>query len=394
MNVKSHCQKLSKADCSDEGDEEESEAENDNEPMTGWDMPFNFRPLQLRTKTKLIWGSFRWELHRSMYFKGTSNWIAYKEALLTQIEGIGYLPGMRLTPLYEVKLVGVVQSTSTSTPEAQIFIRGLKQGTKITRTFEATFQQVGHVQQETTWDDLTSLKYKGGCPLKFVMKFRTTVNNFFSVGGKLSKSQMKTIFKTSVKDKASSLYGMASNIPQSQDWTAEQLYQNFISQLYQRVDKEPKADDKQVTPKSLHNTQSRDHRGKKAKDSRKSVRCWKCKEEGHYSNKCPKKKANAQGADVDATNDKKNLTPESVIEFKPKQFSVLTGIGVTYADCMGEVLLPLKGPQGTHTVLRLKYVVCLRELPSGIISGERFYRCGGYLDHNRFINPEGVTITH
>ena len=82
------------------------------------------------------------------------------------------------------------------------------------------------------------------------------------------------------------------------------------------------------------------------------------------------------------------------MELGPKQLSVQTGNGVIYADCMGEVLLPLKGPEGDKTVLRSKYVICLKELPLSIVSGERFYRRGGYLEKNKLINPEGRVLTH
>lgn len=54
------------------------------------------------------------------------------------------------------------------------------------------------------------------------------------------------------------------------------------------------------------------------------------------------------GTDVDATNDKKSKTPESVVELKLKLISVQTGIGVIYAGCIGEILSSLKGSQGLY----------------------------------------------
>lgn len=100
------------------------------------------------------------------------------------------------------------------------------------------------------------------------------------------------------------------------------------------------------------------------------------------------------GPDIDATNDQKNFIPGTVVELSPKQFSIQTGNGIIFGSCMGEVLLPLKGPSGEKTLLTLKYVVCLNELPLNIISGERFYKHGGRLQGNQLINKSGQILTH
>ncbi|POS83483.1 hypothetical protein EPUL_005493 [Erysiphe pulchra] len=100
------------------------------------------------------------------------------------------------------------------------------------------------------------------------------------------------------------------------------------------------------------------------------------------------------GADIDATNKRTNLVPDTIVDLEPKQFPVQTGSEVVYAECVGEVLLSLKGVKSERMVIRLKYIVCLKPLPINIMSGERFFRRGGYLDRNRIINPEGRILTH
>lgn len=100
------------------------------------------------------------------------------------------------------------------------------------------------------------------------------------------------------------------------------------------------------------------------------------------------------GADIDATNDKKNFRPVTVVNLGPKQFPIRTGNGVVYAECVGEVWLSLKGKDKERRVMRIKYTLFLRNLPVNIVSGERFYRSGGYLERNRLIDPEGNIITY
>lgn len=51
------------------------------------------------------------------------------------------------------------------------------------------------------------------------------------------------------------------------------------------------------------------------------------------------------------------------------------------------------GPGGTRTVLRLKYVVCIKQFPMNIVSGEKFYRKGGSLEGHRLLSPRKETLT-
>ena len=222
-------------DDDEEEDDEESEEESEDElPGVNWDRMIPAE--EIGTMVKLRWSGFDWKPHRSTFLKGSSNWIGYKEALLTQLRCIGYTPGLKLTPLDEVKLAGLVQSTTA--PEAQTLIRGLSEGSKMMRTFESTYQQVGMVQQENAYEDLSSLRYMGGCPVGYVTEFKSCVTNLLAVGGKMPKSQLKIIFKTSVKEKARQWHSMISSMPLFKSWTIGQLYQNFISSLYHRVQKD------------------------------------------------------------------------------------------------------------------------------------------------------------
>ncbi|KAI0995048.1 hypothetical protein K3495_g13133, partial [Podosphaera aphanis] len=100
------------------------------------------------------------------------------------------------------------------------------------------------------------------------------------------------------------------------------------------------------------------------------------------------------GADDDATNRRQNFKPGTVVELKPKQFPIQTVGGIVCAECVGEVWLSLTGPGGAQTSMRLKYVVYLKIFPLNIVSGERFYRSGGYLERNRIISPNGEVLSY
>lgn len=438
-------------------DEEEEQDEESGNDLPGADWDRMIPNEDVGTKVKLRWSGFDWKPHRSTFLKGTSNWIGYKEALLTQLCGIGYTPGIKLTPLDEVRLAGLVQSTTT--PEAQILIRGVSEGSKMMRAFESTYQQLGMVQQENSYEKLSSLRYKGGCPIRYVTEFKSCVTSFLAVGGKMPKSQLKIIFKNSVKEKARSWHSMISSMPLFQNWTIDQIYQNFISSLYHRVQKDiaERGEGGRSSGRSIYNVQSRedaesnrDSRKKNIKGGfKKNVKCWNCKQTGNYSTKCPKEKRESDtrsktkdigpppglgneyfiaeesgisgtgfsaqvnqnfynqlisfyeneiakrstlittvsnellspsarinvaqkilsthninkgadrwlfdtGADVDATNSRKNFVPGTVVELNPKQFSVQTGGGVIFGSCMGQVRLNLTGPESKKSVLTLK----------------------------------------
>ncbi|KAI0991063.1 hypothetical protein K3495_g17124, partial [Podosphaera aphanis] len=91
------------------------------------------------------------------------------------------------------------------------------------------------------------------------------------------------------------------------------------------------------------------------------------------------------GADVDATNKWQNFRPGTVVELNPCQFPIQTGNGIVYAECIGEVWLPLTDPNGSKSIMRLKYVVYIKEFPLNIVSGERFYRKGGRLKGEQIV---------
>ncbi|KHJ31339.1 hypothetical protein EV44_g3345 [Erysiphe necator] len=261
-------------DC-DNNDEEVIDEEDD-EPGASWDKSLKTKVSKLSNKTLLEWNDFVWKPHHTAFLKGVSNWLDYKEDLLIEIQSIGYEPGMRLTPLDEIKLAGAIRRTTTS--DARTLIRGMKQGTKIMKLFEATFQQVSELQQDNYWEELSSLKYRGDCPITYVTKFKTAIHNYKSVGGLVPSVQAKNMFK------ASSL---------------EQLYQDFVAHLYHKtIEKKGNS----TLPKndkggSIYRTQrgpDGDQR-KSGKDFKKrfakSVECWNCKKKGNYSNKCPDKLA-------------------------------------------------------------------------------------------------------
>ncbi|POS84530.1 hypothetical protein EPUL_005653 [Erysiphe pulchra] len=104
----------------DDEAEDEDNYGDDKDPGVSWDK--NLRPKELRLAT---------------FLEGVSNRLDYKEDLLISIQSIGYEPGMRLAPLDEIKLAGAICRTTTS--DARTLIRGMKQGTKIMKLFEATF---------------------------------------------------------------------------------------------------------------------------------------------------------------------------------------------------------------------------------------------------------------
>ncbi|KAI0996239.1 hypothetical protein K3495_g11942 [Podosphaera aphanis] len=100
------------------------------------------------------------------------------------------------------------------------------------------------------------------------------------------------------------------------------------------------------------------------------------------------------GVDIDATNKRQNFRPGTVVELKPCQFPIQTGNGFVYAECIGEVWLPLTGPNGSKSIMRLKYVVYIKEFPLNIVSGERFYRKGGRLKGEQIVSPNGEVLSY
>lgn len=69
------------------------------------------------------------------------------------------------------------------------------------------------------------------------------------------------------------------------------------------------------------------------------------------------------GADVDATNKRQSFKPGTEVELRPSQFPIRTGNGIIHAESIGEIWLPLTGPGGKETVMRLKYVVYVKTFP-------------------------------
>lgn len=442
----------------DENEALDEEDDEDEEPGASWDKSIRNKVSKSPNKTLLDWNDFVWKPHHTAFLKGVSNWLDYKEDLLIEIQSIGYEPGMRLTPLDEIKLAGAIRRTTTS--DARTLIRGMKQGTKIMKLFEATFQQVSELQQDNYWEELSSLKYRGDCPITYVTKFKTAILNYKSVGGLVPSGQAKNMFKASVREKAHNWHSMVSAISRFQKWSLEQLYQDFIANFHHKTIEKKENNTLQKNDKrgSVYSTQQGPDGNQKrsGKDPKKrfgkNVECWNCKKKGHYSNKCPDKIAKdnenkdfstyvdpslslvknkhpvvtedepaflystvvspsvfqntvniyeeelekrqkqrnlsdmntvnvAQqvlstrqlsriadrwlydtGADVDATNRRENMIPETIVEIKSGQFPVQTGNGVVHAECMGEVLLPLMGAKGERKTMHLKHVVYIKEL--------------------------------
>ena len=478
-----------------------------NTPGGNWDVSLDAED-DLGNDTLLDWANLQWKPHFSSFLKGNKNWVAYKEALLLQLRCIGYKPRMQLTPLDEVKLAALIQRTST--PEATSLVAGMTKGTDMMTLYESTFRQVGELQQESLYQELTSLRYKGGCPVRYVTSFKTAVREYRSVGGEMALSEVRIVFKQSVKEKAGRWHSTVSAISRFQNWDLEHLYQDFTSHFYNKIGAEEREthDSKQKhnTKGSINNNQQdkiniRARDNSKGEESRKNIKCFKCKKIGHYANKCPNKSNNENrkpnrekgskyldppaamsneycsipeeelsgsgytaqadpqtyqemvefyekemairkgrrqmtelpelkedrpkspasmatigvtqqimkigdsadtknrwlfdtGADIDATNQKRNFRPGTIVDLGPKQFPIRTGNGIVYAECVGEVWLTLKGKGHEKSVIRIKYTLYLKDLPVNIISGERFYKSGGYLEKNRLIDPEGNIISY
>ncbi|POS82861.1 hypothetical protein EPUL_005525 [Erysiphe pulchra] len=408
---------------------EEHELEWEEMPERNWEEP-NPNRSNSAYRTMLEWASFDWKPDPKRFLMGISNYTIYRETILLQLE-----------------CIAVIQRTVT--------------------------EEVAEMIVEA--------------------------RNYQAAGGQSSSTHLIIPFKQAVKDEAGKWHNMVSSLSRFHEWKLEQLLQDFISSHFERVGRgdgltrNSSADIKGV----LSNThiekgkfpKKKQHgNGDVNKNRRKIVRCWKCKGEGHFANKCPEKNkeysinntnsshvvppavltneycvvsedeassinysakflsqhfenlvefydkeiarhsansANQEtseivspngsiniaqqilstssmssttdrllfdtGANIDATYKRTNLVPDTIVDLGLKQFPVQTGSGVVYAECVDEVLLPLKGVKSERMVIRLKYVVCLKSLPLNIMSGERFYRRGGYLDRNRIIS---CILTH
>ncbi|POS87584.1 hypothetical protein EPUL_001804 [Erysiphe pulchra] len=165
----------------DDDNEAEDDDDYDDDKDLGASWNKNLRPKELRLAS-------------------VSNWLHYKEDLLIEIQSIGYEFGMRLAPFDEIKLAGAIRRTTTS--DARTFIRG----TKIMKLFEATFQQVSELQQDNYWEELSSLKYRGDCPITYITKFKTAIHNYRSVGDQVPSVQAKNILKASLSDTSADVH--------------------------------------------------------------------------------------------------------------------------------------------------------------------------------------------
>ncbi|POS85597.1 hypothetical protein EPUL_002996 [Erysiphe pulchra] len=149
-------------DDNDNEAEDDDKYDDDNDPGVSWDK--NLRPKELRLTSKTFTRLERFCI----------------EAIPYSIpQSIGYELEMRLAPMEEIKLAAVIRRTTNS--DARTLIRGMKQGTKIVKIFEVTFQQA------------------------------------------------------SVREKAHSWHSMVSAISRFQKSSLEQLYQDFIAHLYHKT---------------------------------------------------------------------------------------------------------------------------------------------------------------
>ena len=187
--------------------------DDDEDAGAGWDRPAGTVPRN-GSRTLLEWNLFDWKPPQSDFLRGIGNWSMYREAVLLHLECIGYEPGMKLTPLDEVRLAAVIQRTTTA--ETRSLVMGMKRGTEMMRLFERTYRQVGEIQQEAVWGNLIALKYTGGCPVEYVTKFKTAVRDYISTGGTLAEKQISIIFKQSTKEKAGRWNSMVSTIARFQ----------------------------------------------------------------------------------------------------------------------------------------------------------------------------------
>ncbi|POS82536.1 hypothetical protein EPUL_004524, partial [Erysiphe pulchra] len=394
----------------------------------------------------LGWASFDWKPDPKSFLRGISNYSIYRETIILQLECVGYHPDIRLTLLDELKLAAVIQRTVTE--EVAEMIVGMRSGSAIIKLFESTYRQTGIVQVEVLWEKLSDLKYTGDCLVSFVTKFKTEARNYQSAGGQSSSTHLMILFQQAVKDKAGKWHNMVSGLSRFHEWKLEQLLQDFISSHFERIARgDGLTRNGQNKESSINNTKSgyvvppagvSDDYCVVSEDEESSINYSAKVLPQHFENlvnfydkEIARRTVNSTnqessaivsavgcinvaqqilsttsmsstsdrwlfdtGADIDATNRRTNSVPDTIVDLGPKQFPVQIGSGIVYAECVGEILLPLKGIKSERTVIRLKYVVCLKSLPLNIMSGERFYRRGGYLDQNRIVNPEGRTLTH
>ncbi|RKF59795.1 hypothetical protein GcM3_171016, partial [Golovinomyces cichoracearum] len=228
------------------------------------------------------------------------------------LQGIGYTPGLKLFELDKLKLGSMIRRTVKDGPRG--IIEDISDGELMIKRIGQSYRQTGAIQGENFFKILLEMKYDGGNPLDYVTNFRRAVRDVRSTKLELQDAIIIILFKLSVKGKAENWYQVVSQAARKITWTAEELYNDFISS--NNIKRPTRQGQTQIrgsahiaessqgkgfqknrfefqtkfvkgqrtrTPNDTNTSQTADNKPKK------SVQCWVCDQTGHYANQCPHK---------------------------------------------------------------------------------------------------------
>lgn len=99
------------------------------------------------------------------------------------------------------------------------------------------------------------------------------------------------------------------------------------------------------------------------------------------------------GSNVNITNNPDDLVKGTIKGIEQGRFAINTGAGPVYASAVGTAAWQLTKPDRSRLDLTMSYTLVVKEFPLKILSGEVWYRKGGYLDHNILKSPDGKALT-
>jgi hypothetical protein len=104
--------------------------------------------------------------------KGASNWLDYKEIVLTYLLTIGlnWDQVHLLSPIDRLKIGNMIRNSSTAEPLA--LIKGLKDGSGIIAIYDQMYAVGSQKHKRTQNEDLFDHQYDGKCPVAYASKFR------------------------------------------------------------------------------------------------------------------------------------------------------------------------------------------------------------------------------
>ncbi|RYP16758.1 hypothetical protein DL765_004935 [Monosporascus sp. GIB2] len=239
--------------------------------------------------SKLRWKRFDFSLDKENHLAGWANWELWSNALSLTMEEIGYVDGMKLGQLDQLRLAKAITKTCKRAPLE--LITGIKKGTKMLRTFRRTYAATGKSRQRSLWKELNKVTYDGGDPVQFTTKFQKLLREVKGCGMRLGTEEQITMFLTAVEDRAGSWCKTIQSVLRQTDYSFQQLIDDFNSEFHDRSNKKKNNGRSANARKGKGNTRD----GKPAWNKDGQPLCFNCGKYGHMAKDCPEPQKDKNG---------------------------------------------------------------------------------------------------